>query len=178
MDGKTDRRVIKTKERLYQVLIQLLAQKPIKDITVKELSEQADINRATFYLHYTDVFDLLEQVELDVVHKFEIICKDFTANFTDEQFLSAFSHLLTLIRENREFCTALFSNNSDKRFFEMLVKVVIEKCFRPEYYSDYGFAFALAGCVGIIMRWMRADMQDPIDSVSATALKMINRVKG
>ena len=135
MDGKTDRRVIKTKERLYQVLIQLLAQKPIKDITVKELSEQADINRATFYLHYTDVFDLLEQVELDVVHKFEIICKDFTANFTDEQFLSAFSHLLTLIRENREFCTALFSNNSDKRFFEMLVKVVIEKCFRPEYYS-------------------------------------------
>ena len=92
--------------------------------------------------------------------------------------MSAFSHLLTLIRENREFCTALFSNNSDKRFFEMLVKVVIEKCFRPEYYSDYGFAFALAGCVGIIMRWMRADMQDPIDSVSATALKMINRVKG
>ena len=114
MEGKTDRRVQKTKERQYKVLVELLTEKPIKDITIKELSERADINRATFYLHYTDVFDLLDQLEWEIVHKFETICDDLNVNFNDKQFLRAFNRLLMLIQENKDLCVALFGPNGDK----------------------------------------------------------------
>ena len=55
-----DRRVRKTRAILKQSLITLMKEKSIKHITVKELCEQSDINRGTFYLHYSDVFDLFE----------------------------------------------------------------------------------------------------------------------
>ena len=58
-----DRRVRKTRRQLKECLTHLLKEKKIQDITVRELAEMADINRGTFYLHYKDVFDLLEKTE-------------------------------------------------------------------------------------------------------------------
>lgn len=59
----TDRRVKYTKMILRQSLIEVLKEKPISRLTIKELCERADINRATFYSHYSDQFDLLKQIE-------------------------------------------------------------------------------------------------------------------
>ena len=53
MAGKVDRRVRKTKAQLREGLARLMLQKSIKEITVKELVDEVDINRSTFYLHYT-----------------------------------------------------------------------------------------------------------------------------
>ena len=58
-DAKTDRRVRRTKALLLQGLMQLMETKDVKDISVKELSDLADINRGTFYLHYSDVYSAL-----------------------------------------------------------------------------------------------------------------------
>ena len=60
MHGTTiDRRVKKTKKQLRLALMHLMTQKSAKSISVRELAEQADINRSTFYIHYKDVNDLL-----------------------------------------------------------------------------------------------------------------------
>lgn len=56
-----DRRVRKTRKQLRECLITLLKEKKVQDITVRELTDMADLNRGTFYLHYKDVFDLLEK---------------------------------------------------------------------------------------------------------------------
>ena len=63
MAEKTDRRVRKTKNQLKLGLAKLMQQKSIKEITVKELVNEVDINRSTFYLHYTDIYDLLHSIE-------------------------------------------------------------------------------------------------------------------
>lgn len=52
-----------TQRVIKESLLKLLAKKPIKKITVKEICELAQINRATFYLHYQDPYDLFEQIE-------------------------------------------------------------------------------------------------------------------
>lgn len=52
-----DRRVRKTKKQLRECLTRLLKEKKVQDITVRELTDMADLNRGTFYLHYRDVFD-------------------------------------------------------------------------------------------------------------------------
>ena len=61
MSEKTDRRVRKTRAQLRAGLATLMQKKSIKEITVKELVEEVDINRSTFYLHYADIYQMLER---------------------------------------------------------------------------------------------------------------------
>ena len=75
MDEKpVDRRVRKTKRQLRLALMQLMAEKNVKDISVRELAAIADINRGTFYIHYKDVYDLLSQLEEEMAQGLIRVC--------------------------------------------------------------------------------------------------------
>ncbi len=56
---------------LKQSFLKLLKEKPVNKITVKELCELSQINRATFYTHYSDCFALLESIENELIDEFE-----------------------------------------------------------------------------------------------------------
>lgn len=56
--GEENRSVRLTRKRLSDALITLLMQKPVREITVRELTELANVSRGTFYFHYTDIYDL------------------------------------------------------------------------------------------------------------------------
>ena len=58
-----DHRTRVTKMLIRKAFTDLLSQKPIQSITIKELCQRAGINRGTFYSHYTDIYDLLQQIE-------------------------------------------------------------------------------------------------------------------
>ena len=58
-----NRRVQFTKTALRDAMIELICEKPLTSITVKDVCARADINRSTFYLHYKDVDSLLVAVE-------------------------------------------------------------------------------------------------------------------
>ena len=62
MQKKTDRRVRKTKSQLRMGLARLMKEKSIGEITVRELVDEVDINRSTFYLHYSDIPSLLREI--------------------------------------------------------------------------------------------------------------------
>ena len=64
-----DLRIEKTRCAIRNAFLQLRSKKPLEKITVKELSELANINKATFYLHYHDIYDLSESLERDVVRE-------------------------------------------------------------------------------------------------------------
>ena len=53
--SRQERRVRRTRAMILAGFIQLMQQKPVKDISVRELADLVDINRSTFYLHYTDI---------------------------------------------------------------------------------------------------------------------------
>ena len=50
--GENNRSVRNTKKRLYESLMKLVGKKPLNQVTVKEITEDADVNRSTFYFHY------------------------------------------------------------------------------------------------------------------------------
>ncbi|MGN0295033.1 MAG: TetR/AcrR family transcriptional regulator, partial [Lachnospiraceae bacterium] len=72
-----DKRVIKTKRALFIALSELLREKNIQDITVTDLTRQAGINRKTFYNHFSDVHDVLDDLEHQIV---ESLIEEFEAN--------------------------------------------------------------------------------------------------
>lgn len=71
MSEKTDRRVRKTRAQLRAGLATLMQKKSIKEITVKELVEEVDINRSTFYLHYADIYQMLESIENELMDEIQ-----------------------------------------------------------------------------------------------------------
>lgn len=66
-ETKTDPRIIRTRKLIMDSFIELSGQKEFKDITVKDITTEAMINRATFYYHFEDIYDLLEKVLTEVL---------------------------------------------------------------------------------------------------------------
>ncbi len=62
-----DLRIQKTKSNIFNAYIELREKKPIEKITVKELTDKAQISKQTFYLHYKDIYDLTEQIEQELI---------------------------------------------------------------------------------------------------------------
>ena len=62
-----DRRPQKTKRALKNVLVDLLQTRDLQTISIKEITDLADISRGTFYLHFDDIFALYQAIESDVI---------------------------------------------------------------------------------------------------------------
>lgn len=76
---RIDRRTIKTKRAMHNALVELASIKPIGRITVKELTEKADVNRKTFYSHYTSIEDVLNEIEDEIIEKIYAVFKEATS---------------------------------------------------------------------------------------------------
>ena len=73
---KIDRRKLKTKSAIEKTFLELMLQKGFDNITVKEITEKTNIVRKTFYLHYKDIFDLLEAIIDFEIQQLEIVCEN------------------------------------------------------------------------------------------------------
>lgn len=77
---RVDRRTIKTKRAMHNALVALASVKPINKITVKELTEKADVNRKTFYSHYSSIEDVLNEIEDEILKKISAVFKEAYGN--------------------------------------------------------------------------------------------------
>jgi len=162
---KTDGRVRYTKMVIKESLLQLLTEKPIQKITVTEICELAQINRATFYTHYHDVFDLLEQIENELFA--EVSATIMTENHDSDRLTK---EILRVIERNIALCRVLFSENGDKMFLRRIIDSAREKTI-ADWHQQYPHAttqqldllytFISGGSVAMIEQWVRTGMQGP-----------------
>ena len=161
---KVDRRVRKTRALLTQGLITLMKEKDIKDISVKELSDLVDINRGTFYLHYSDIYDMVDKIEDGIFSQFaEVIQKDLG----DTKRIPAHDKILLdifkVLNDNREITRVLIGPHGDLTFVNRLkatIKTQLEDLFRNELGDpgfEYLFAFIVSGYVGVFETWLVSD---------------------
>lgn len=62
-----DQRKLKTRQSIEEAFLRLRKEKSVEEISVTELSRLARISKATFYLHYNDIFDLSEQMQTSAI---------------------------------------------------------------------------------------------------------------
>lgn len=115
-----DLRVEKTKCAIRNAFLQLRSKKPLEKITVKELCTLANINKATFYLHYHDIYELSETLELDVVQS----CLDNIEH--PENILkdnkSFIKELTQSFVANEQLIKILFDGNRSSSFMDVFEK--------------------------------------------------------
>ncbi len=173
---ETDRRVRKTKKALRHAFAVLLAEKSIKDISVKELTELTDIHRGTFYLHYRDIFDLQQQIENEMLHELCGIIDGYRPNIKRKE--TPFPLLLALIRyiaDNADICQVLLTKNGDMAFVRKLTDIIKERTNhywielfpsqKPEIFG-YFSAYVIGGCIGVIQHWLDSGMPLPPEHVA------------
>lgn len=70
--AKTDRRIRRTRQVIQDALIALIREKGFETVTVQEIVDRADVNRSTFYFHFQDKYDLLEQSNREMLQAFTL----------------------------------------------------------------------------------------------------------
>ena len=156
-----DRRVRKTRQQLQHCLAVLLKEKKIQEITVREITEMADLNRGTFYLHYKDVFDLLEKVELELLDELDGTLQKYQASDLHQKLSLIFTDLFVCVQENAEMVQILLGENGDLNFVNQVKERVREKCLKDWFELFDAFnAFVVSGCLGLVTYWLQNGMKE------------------
>ena len=184
MAEKVDRRVRKTKAQLRAGLARLMQKKSIKEITVKELVEEVDINRSTFYLHYTDIYQMLESIEGELMDEISPLIDDYALDPINnkESSYPFIEQIFTILDNNKDICIALLGKNGDMAFVNRIEGLIAETVFqrlssrmsKDNRDIEYAYAFCLNGCVGMIKAWLSSDNQESTQHMAELTHKLID----
>lgn len=179
--NKSESKYFNTALRMDEALLALLERKDLEYITVKELCQQAGVNRSTFYLHYETIGDLVsETVEL-VNRRFRSYFPQSEAEILssrDEADLILVSRAyllpyLRFIRDNRRVYRAAFRNPDDMgayvRYGELKQRVLsplLERFRIPAAYRPYYIAYYVEGIIAVVKEWLRQDCADEVEMIA------------
>ena len=181
-EGKENRRTRLTKRLLRESLLELLHEKPVDHITVKELCECAELNRSTFYAYYTDVSVLYEEMGNELADA--LLEHIQTMNDQGEPNTEL---MLTYIRDNCEMFRLLVYCDHYTDLNQSIIKRIVRGFFNIPLKGDlhclpeereYVLQFLFLGGTGIIHRWVLNDCDLPPRQVAQLIDTMIARAVG
>ncbi len=152
-EKKPDRRVLKTKKAIRNALAQLLAEKQLEEITVKEVADTADINRKTFYNYYAGVHQVIDEIENEIISTFDQAIREVDARRDIKNPYTFFEKITAILNQDLDFYSHLFrmrGNLSLSYKITTLLKTNILTSFLQEHSCDPQEASFLCGvrCVG------------------------------
>ncbi len=181
---KEDQRTRVTKLLIRQAYLALLNSKPMNDITVSELCEQAGISRVTFYLHYQNIEDLNEKIKRsfydEIKNSFMPFLLDENRDLSNDNLVQA---ILKVLYDNKDVVSAMLVNAHDKEFVSTILEfgrqIVLNlypKLFSNKDQKDFEifYSYVAGGCLAIIKRWVRNNFQDNVGELSANIKKLIS----
>ncbi len=165
-DMKQGRKTRYTQMVLQDSLVELMKQKPIAKITIKELCENADINRTTFYAHYTDQYDLLQKMEEECLSYAKGAISNLMGEEDQHEMMKLLEEVFQYIIDNRNHIQILMSEQGDINFQKQLFAMIYESCgisLFPDKNADIGmkeyyFIYAVSGSVGLLQHWLKDDV--------------------
>lgn len=185
MEKKVDRRVIKTRRQLKKGLAALMKEKSVNQITVKELVEEVDINRSTFYLHFKDIQDLLREIEENMEAQIKRAIEEHPIVSGNENAFYFIEDMFRILDEEREISKALIGPNGDMGFIHRIERIIkensrgtLEKMF-PGKKEDlkYFYAFCLSGCLGLVKVWLNEGEEKSPEEMAQMTFNMIANAK-
>ena len=175
----TDQRVRITKLLIRKAFCELLKGKPLQKISIKELCTLAGINRGTFYTHYQDIYDLLDQMEQEMIDDFILALEPILA---DDQKKSDLVEICTgvfqFLKENYDMCVIMLGENGDRQFVSRLLSLGRKECISSyskhfpaasEEQLEYYYSFVSSGCIGLLTPWVEEGMRTPAEQIAQMA---------
>ena len=181
--NRNESKYFNTAIRMDEALITLLEKKDFDYISIKEICEEAGVNRSTFYLHYENTADLLKETTRYILDKhfayYSSDTKGITNHFANcelenlvfitSEYLGPY---LTFIKDNqRLFKVSVKQFNSLNmgdvygKMFEHIFNPILERFQIPEKERAYVMKFYLTGIYAIVMEWLDNDCADDMETI-------------
>ena len=177
-----DRRARRSRRLLKASLLELMKHKTFSEISVRDVTDEADMNRATFYLHYSGTAELLQSVEEDLLAELQaLVDAHMQETVAIGSVNPVFEPVLDFLVEHRETCAVLFASSEASGFFQSLQRLVHENgaplvrtWFRPEdpWLTEYLLNFLAWGFIGLLAEWFEKDMALPKAELLSAAQRL------
>jgi len=180
IEKKENRKSRYTKMVLRESLTELMKEKSILSVSVKDICDLADISRSTFYDHYKDQYDLLKQIEDETLAYFEDMLIRYKDKQTKKETGQMVEEMLTYIANNGKTIHVLLSENGDLGFQKKLLYHFIMHNQITKYFSEnqqsqetmpYYTVFLVHGAIGLIQHWLKDNMTMPVPQLAKMLMK-------
>jgi AcrR family transcriptional regulator len=183
---REDLRIRYTRMIFRDSLIELMKNRPVSKIGIKEICALAGVSRSTFYAHYDDVNNLLEQIEEEMLVYFENTVNQHVSQMklsNNKEKIAMYQRMLQYIADNGNSVQVLLSENGDIRFQEKFFKKFIsyaqnilqsnaDNPSEGNIYEGYS-VFVVHGAIGLIQYWLRNNMFIPIPEMAKMLVKLM-----
>lgn len=178
MATKNNRRTRMTRMLLKTALIELMQTKPISKITIKDICIQADLSRSTFYLHYQDQYDLLENIESEIFDNVSNQIREVHPETDAYHVILEFARYIQ--NEGILFKTLLCQqeNSSFEKEFILRMKSVVLTTFPPKEEDeeiDYEITYMMHGALNVLKLWIEKDFDISDARVAHLILSLCQR---
>lgn len=181
---KSESKYFNTAQKMDNALLELLEKKDFEYITIKEICKKADVSRSTFYLHYQNTRDLLDETARYILDGFmdyftdekKLVTGGFSdcslseLNFMTEKYLMPF---LQYFRENKRLFKTMMSNSVSfdfngiyERLFKYVFNPVLSRFDFPEKERHYVMRFYLSGIFAVIMQWVEENCEKSDEDIA------------
>ena len=169
-----DKRVMKTRRAIHSAMTSLLKVKPIEEITVTELSDAAEINRKTFYNYYSSVYMVAEEMEDEIVERFEETLRsiDFESLLQDPQ--TTFNTLARIIASDLDFYETILTNRNQVYFLQKIITslkdrimvIYFDKSSPESELQEYMLEYIISGLVSVYQKRVESGRKADLEELS------------
>lgn len=167
---------------LRDSFVALLKQKPITKITIKEICEGADINRATFYSHYSDQYDLLRQIENELLSDIKEYLAGYSFSDNGSESIQMLQRILEYVKKNAEVCAVLLNDKGDIAFQQEVMMIVQRQCISEwtkksvnKELAEFIYSFTITGSVGVVHKWLKEGMKQSAREMAEIVINLTNK---
>lgn len=175
---RTDRRVERTRLLLHTALLSLMKEKEFDAISVQEITDRANVGRATFYSHYDNKEDLIESGFNGLLAELRERQREALGRSGDSQLFAFSRHLISHVDGHRDLFPAMLSKRGgaliQHLFRRVLVKVVRDdvkamasRDGTARLPDDAIVEFIAGGLFGLLMWWLGGRKRLAVDEVDA-----------
>ena len=177
---KENRRVRMTKTLIRTALVELMQEKNFPSITIKELCSRADINRTTFYKHYSDQEAVLSEIEAELVDRTMDYMKDVSRDAATIDLIEAFMHY---VRQNAALFRVLFCGGGTHEqqmlsYMQNVLKGLRSNLpgYGTEKQEKYVLDFLMYGSFHVLLTWIENDFDMPEKEIAGLIYTMCDSI--
>ena len=186
MQKQTDLRVIRTRQMIKNAFLELMNTIGFSKITVENLTKKALISRNTFYLHYTDKYDLLDQLEAEMLNGIKDIIMEMpietiiVSGLDNERIFAVILRVFEYIKDHGTFFTLFMGENGDPAFLNklhetiksvFLTKNMVNLLKVPE---QYAIALIIGIQTSFIKEWLNSGMKEAPAEIVSIILSIVS----
>jgi AcrR family transcriptional regulator len=163
---KVDRRIAKTQEAIKKAFVELMNEKHFDKITLQDISDRANVNRRTIYLHYMDKFDLLDKLIEEHINNLQ----EMFESLSETDFIAGGQAIFEYFQKNYLFFSTMLVGGGAKNFRVQYIEFSVE-LLRDEVVTATGknkglsedviIRFVSAAYVEVVEWWLKNEMPYP-----------------